>query len=533
MTNLNISAAESGTAFVSFLSRMSKQEFTDKFNKGLQELTGQTVAFRDSENNLRKPLRILQAIGEATKELGTAQRGDLLGELFGVRQFGKASGGARGAVDAQQLLAALQTEAQGAAQKTAETMDAGIGGTLRRIWSAVQGAAIRLGETLELMFVGFEKSITGTLATVTEWIGENKKLVTGIVVAIAAFGAMGAAITAMGAAIILVAMGLSMLATILGLIGSVISLLTSGPVAFLLIGLGLIITTLWDLQRVAPSAAKFVIDSFVAMGNVFGQVARDIIDFIGYIGSGFRSVFSDIFDLFGMLQQEATTRFQSIAEVATGTFDGFLTALTSGQISAAFELAMNGIKIIWFELIDALKDSWSSFSDFFVEAWLGFMQLIGRMSQTEVGDALNKRRTASTNADNQRESRISDLRDRNDELRSDIERNAIAPDAPDGGKTRTQKIADQIKSQLLNNTGPSLSSLVVSGGGGRNQALEMGSSSTIQAINQFTQGKTLKPMEKMAKGIDKTAKNTEKTAKSLREMERNAVGGSREMLGLI
>ena len=96
MTNLNITAAEAGTAFQSFLARMSKEEFTGSFNKQLEQLTGQTISFRDAEGNLRKPLEVFADLQKATANLGTAERGDLLSILFGVRQFGKATGGMAG-----------------------------------------------------------------------------------------------------------------------------------------------------------------------------------------------------------------------------------------------------------------------------------------------------------------------------------------------------------------------------------------------------------------------------------------------------
>jgi len=327
MTNLNISASESGTALQSFLARMSKGEFTGKFNKGLEKMGKSAVKFRNAEGDLRKPLDLMKEIGEITKDLGTAERGDLLSILFGVRQFGKATGAARGAVDALELLNKLEKESQGEAKKTAEIMDSGLGGSFRKLMSAVEGVKIAIGEALSGPLQGMGKFVVNMLNGFAEWIEKNQGLVVAIVGSVAAIGGLGLGLVAVAAAIKLAAIGVGVLGTALTILKGLLLVLISpfGLVVLAITGVG------------------------VALYK-FSDEAREIMD-------GIAGFFSE--------------KLGGIASTVTDTFSGIIDAIAVGDLQAAWEILGQGITTTWLQVVDTLASAWEGFATFFIEAWEG------------------------------------------------------------------------------------------------------------------------------------------------------------------
>ena len=335
MTNLNISAAEAGTAFTSFLARMSKEEFTGSFNKGLEELTGQTVKFRDADGNLRKPLELLHAVGEATKDLGTAERGDLLSKLFGVRQFGKATGGAEGAVDAFKLLDKLQKDSTGTAAKTAAKMDSGIGGSFRKLMSAVEGLAISIGDSLAPTISKIAEFVTENIGVWTEWIEQNKGII--IIVAGVVAGLVAGGIALMGLSVIVSALG-----TVLGVVGSALSLVGT-LLGFIISPVGLVI-----------AAIIAVIAILYKFSDTFREIANKVVSFV-------------------------SERFGQIAGTMKKTIGGIVKAIAKGDLTKAWAIMTTGMQLAWLQLVDIFKDVWRNFTSFFVEAWTGAMTSMKRV----------------------------------------------------------------------------------------------------------------------------------------------------------
>lgn len=331
MTNLNISASEAGTALQSFLARMSKEEFTSSFNKGLEELTGKTVKFRDAENNLRKPLEVFAELQDATKNLGTAERGDLLSILFGVRQFGKATGGMGGAVDAMELLSKLQKRTGTEAEDTAKKMDAGLGGAFRKAMSAVEGLAISIGEALSPALTGIVENLTEWLGTATEWVNKNRGLVTTVVAVVAGVVALGAGLMVAGFAVAALSVAFGGLATAIGVVKA------------LFIGLVGIVTSPFTLIAVAIVAVIALLWKF-----------------------------SDAFrELFGGLGKWLREKFGAMADTVQTAFAGIVSAVAQGDLATAWAIIVDGATLVWLQFVDTLAEAWNNFARFFVETWVG------------------------------------------------------------------------------------------------------------------------------------------------------------------
>jgi len=104
--NLGMDTSVVGTAFRNLQLEGSDAESVAKFNEKLQTLTGRVVQFTDAAGNLRDPVQLLYEVGDAVKNLGTAQQGDLLGSLFGKRAVVPALALAGGTKSFDELFAA-------------------------------------------------------------------------------------------------------------------------------------------------------------------------------------------------------------------------------------------------------------------------------------------------------------------------------------------------------------------------------------------------------------------------------------------
>ena len=350
MTNLNIEASEAGTAFQSFLARMSQPKYVDGFNKKLKAATGQTVEFTDAAGNLRKPMAIMQDIANVTKGMGTAKKGEVLSELFGVRQFGKAAGSISGGKGAMELLDTLNKSA-GTAKETAEKMDSGVGGSFRKIMSAVEGLAIEIGEVLAPTIQSLTDTATKWIGSATEWIQNNKGLV--VLVTGLAVGAV-----ALGAALFGLSIVVGLLGTLFTVLGTILTL-----VKVTILALGAIVTSPFLL------VAALIAGIIVALWN-------------------FNSTFREIFGGIGKVMGET---FGQISETVKQTFGAIIKALGQGDFLAAWELLVAGAQLVWAQLVDGFMKAWAGFAGFFVEAWAGAIGMIKELwlsAQNAISDGM-------------------------------------------------------------------------------------------------------------------------------------------------
>jgi TP901 family phage tail tape measure protein len=108
------------------------------------------VATTDAAGNMLEVSEVLRNLGNSIRDMPRAQRLSIMNELFGKRAV---AGGIKLTAASFDRLNEAIDQAGGTARRTAETMDSGIGGALRRLWSAVEGVAIGI---LSDMINGFQ-----------------------------------------------------------------------------------------------------------------------------------------------------------------------------------------------------------------------------------------------------------------------------------------------------------------------------------------------------------------------------------------
>lgn len=202
--NIGIQGSSAGTALRRLLT------ITGAEAKKLKTIFG--VEFVDAAGNARPLIDTLGEVAEATNGLGTAARSSKFNEAFGLLGITAAGALGKATTSTKDLLAAIQ-ESGGLANKTATEMDAGLGGSFRKISSAAEGAVIAIGESFGPSLQSITDALTMSIGGFTAWIGENKSLVAALAGTSAALVGTGAGLIALGVTSQLVAAGMGTLAT--------------------------------------------------------------------------------------------------------------------------------------------------------------------------------------------------------------------------------------------------------------------------------------------------------------------------------
>ncbi len=169
------------------------------------------VEFVDAAGNARPLVDVLEEVNAATKDLGTAARAEKFNEAFGLLGITGASAIGKNVGSIRDLQTAIEG-ANGTAKKTAEEMDAGLGGTFRKVSSAAEGLVMELGDALAPMILGVSKTILNSLAAWTLWIKANHEIVAVAATAVVSIAGTGAALVIAGATMKATAMAMGVMA---------------------------------------------------------------------------------------------------------------------------------------------------------------------------------------------------------------------------------------------------------------------------------------------------------------------------------
>jgi TP901 family phage tail tape measure protein len=158
--NVGIQGSNAGTA----LRRLTT--ITGAEAEKMQTILG--VSFLDSAGNVKPLLDNLEALGQSLQGLSTGERLTRLNDAFGILGITGASALANTAGSAKELRDEL-LKLTGIAEKTAATMDAGLGGALRIAKSAAEGLMIAIGNHLSPSLTFALKAATALLQTLTKY----------------------------------------------------------------------------------------------------------------------------------------------------------------------------------------------------------------------------------------------------------------------------------------------------------------------------------------------------------------------------
>lgn len=375
--NIGIQASNAGTVLRRLL------VLTGAEAEKLKDIFG--VTFLDAAGNARPLVDVLGEVNEATKDLGTGERAAKLNEAFGLLGITAASaiGGMVG--DIKSLQSSLEN-ASGTAQKTAARMDAGLGGSLRRILSSIEGVAISLGTSLEPVLKKIAAMIVEVVGKIKSWIDNNRELAVMLTGLVGGVGLLGISLTGLTAACAVAAIAVKGLAATIagaiaffsgpaGLIAAVAALSiaidialvaafvhATGAVPQLVSALAPLLGAIkaisaailsGDFQKawdVAATSVKYF--GSVAM-DVFGQIPEFAGHAVGKIARAFVDGFKATYKWIATQLQTVLT---SMLKAASGFAPQLLTAMFTGNFTAA---AAN-IALAMKEAIKGAVDSASS-----------------------------------------------------------------------------------------------------------------------------------------------------------------------------
>lgn len=309
--NVGIQGSNAGTAVRRLLTLTGAE--AQKLNK----IFG--VTFTDAAGNARPLVDVMEEIGAATAGLGSAEKSSKFNEAFGLLGITGAQSLAGNIGSVRELRKELAAAA-GTAKKTADEMDAGIGGGFRKLGSAIEGVAIAIGEALAPDVAKTADMFTSLSGTLTTFIAKNARLVQGVKTAVVALGVVSGVAVVTGTALSGIGFALSGAATIMATIGTAIGFALS-PLGLLTIALGAGVTA-WAM----------------------------------YTDSGQKAVAA------------FQTGFSGILETAKTTIGGIGDALMAGDLETAGEIALLGLKIAARQGLEALGDVFGGYAGRIVNA---------------------------------------------------------------------------------------------------------------------------------------------------------------------
>jgi len=294
-----------------------------------KSLKGIGVEAVNASGDLRPLADIIADIGDATAGLGSAEKLSIFETLFGRGQAAALKLATSG--DAFGALRDEIRNSGGIAVKTAEEMEAGIGGAFRRLMSAGEGVFIALGEAIaDPLSAGAD--VLGRFAGwITTVINKNKELVVSALKIGAIVTGVGLAIASVGTVIIFAGAAIGGLAA---LIGGLITTAVIAAKVIAAIGIPVLIVT---ALMVGLGIAIF---KYTSLGGA-------AIDWL-------------------------KKQFETLRKAVGPVIEGIANAMKAGEVGLAAKILWLGVKIAWKAGINALSGLWE-------KAKAGFLTVVQGM----------------------------------------------------------------------------------------------------------------------------------------------------------
>jgi TP901 family phage tail tape measure protein len=355
--NVGIQGAEAGTA----LRRLSV--IAAGSGEKLQELFG--VSNQDAAGNLKPMIQVLDEINTATANMPVAERTAKMAEAFGLlgitsaNVLSQTAGGVRGLAEELQ-------NAEGTAARTAQQMDAGLGGAMRIAMSAIEGTALSIGDALAPAMTAIVQQITALAGGFTKFVKENQALIVTIAQVAAGAVAAGVALMATGAAVSLLS---GVLGGVLAVSGTVVAAFAG--IASVVLSLGM---TFVGAVASVISYGAVSIATAVASGAAWVIANAPLILLVGLLGAAaafaFQAIggFEGIGNAIGGGMNDAisggVSLFGDLAKTGKEALGGIYDALADGDLAGAMDILWAGLYAAWLRGSEAIMgpiDSWVAF----------------------------------------------------------------------------------------------------------------------------------------------------------------------------
>jgi TP901 family phage tail tape measure protein len=308
LANMGVRGAAAGTQLRRVLLQM-----TDKGGEVADTLG---VKWKTAAGNMKELPDLLEDFKKKTDNMGNVQKLALFNEAFG--KIGLNAGIAIGeSADGFNEMIENLTDASGAAKRTAALMDKGFGGTLRRLWSAVEGSAIAIGESMVPAVTILADAVVKLLTWLTPLLEKMENMGTRAVI------------------------------LFLSLAGGAVTLLTAAGVATV-------------LAAIFGSLAAIVMAVVAVLGMLwtgfFGLIALvgSIPALLGTVALGLILFFTD----WNKMVSGVSKSFEGMLDGMFFEYEGFINAIKKGEFKLAFDIAFLSMRISFTQTLDHMSKDW-------------------------------------------------------------------------------------------------------------------------------------------------------------------------------
>ncbi|MBI9017377.1 MAG: phage tail tape measure protein [Phycisphaerae bacterium] len=357
LANVGIKGTMAGTS----IRMMMTQLASPAVQKTLQNLG---VSVGDAGYNFRNFTSIMQELGTVLKQMPNMQRMALLKEIFGQRAM---TGGAKLITADFHKLNNAVDNASGIAEKTAGKMDAGLGGFLRIMASAIEGVALELGGTLSKALSDAASRITKVAGRVVDWIKAHRALVNilaATLVMTLAFGGsllvIAGVIKATAIAVGVLRMAMTAAAGTFALLNTAIIALTS-PIGALTLGVVALGLEIANMTGASGTALAW-------LGNKFSDLARFAKEVFNGIGAALAQ--GDIALAATILWSLLKRAWYSGVYALQAIWSRFKSDMSTSWyvILAGARTAWHGLKMGWIATVEVMKKVWAGFQSYHAKA---------------------------------------------------------------------------------------------------------------------------------------------------------------------
>lgn len=394
MRNVEMEAETAGIAMRNILLNASDSKAVAKFNESLKSMGKEVIEFVDKAGNLKDPIQLLFEVFKILKTVGTAQRADLMGTLFGKRAAVPSMVAGASQKAFEDLMKQIENAA-GEAERISKQMETGMGGAFRAIKTAVDSLAITIGKTLTPMIQGLRDAVVPLIDKLNAWVAANPRVAGSIVMVTAGVMAAGVAFIALGLSLKLVGaaitgFGLLLIGLKATVMAVVMTIATVGSILFTILGaippiIGFIITAITGIGSAIISMISgfatfmatllsgaslpvillvilnlfiLIAGSAVILGAVAGKALRIVVDGVVALSQAIANAGKQIWHWLGDVWGRIKTAAKNAFAVLGAGLGAALQLAAVGKFQLAAETAMKAIKVAWLEVRNVMLDAW-------------------------------------------------------------------------------------------------------------------------------------------------------------------------------
>lgn len=330
---------------------------------GQADLRGIGVDAIDAAGNLRPMADIINDVAKATSRMPTGKRLAIFETLFGRGQAA-----ALKLAESGQAFDALRTQIEGSsgiAAKTAAEMEAGLGGSFRRLLSAVESIAISIGKAIEKPLQLASALLLEAAGAIDTFVQKNAGLVAALAAGAAVAVTAGVALVGVGTVALLTASAVGGLVAVIGAASAVMGAILS-PIGLVIAGVAAMGAAILKWSGLGGQAITWLGNKFSGLIDSWRPVIESIRGSLS--GGDITGAAKVLWAALSVEWQKGVAALTAVWASAKHYFLTLFNELWAGARSA-FAIGAHSIGQVWSRLIAWMGNLWDSFATRFQKGW--------------------------------------------------------------------------------------------------------------------------------------------------------------------